>query len=177
MRGNYIAVFIHAIWTTKYRLPVLPKSIRYPMFDHIRESVKEKEIDLRIVNGVEDHVHCLFRLMSTQTYAKVVKDLKGESSRWLNVAFVDQPDWKGYLEKTASKKAEWGGTATPVLMPEISRFSWQDGYGAISVSPQNVPKTTRYILNQEQHHAKKSLDDELRLFQYYSDLEENGGGD
>ena len=43
-----------------------------------------------------------------------------------------------------------------------SRFSWQEGYSAFSVSPTNTDSVKRYIADQEKHHAKRSFADELR---------------
>jgi REP-associated tyrosine transposase len=40
-------------------------------------------------------------------------------------------------------------------------FSWQDGYAGISVSPSQIEAVKRYIAAQEQHHRKRSFDDEL----------------
>ena len=40
------------------------------------------------------------------------------------------------------------------------KFSWQDGYGAISVSPSAVWNVIGYINRQQQHHAKHSFEDE-----------------
>ena len=42
-------------------------------------------------------------------------------------------------------------------------FSWQEGFGAFSVSASNVPEVARYIDNQEQHHQKMSFRDEWRF--------------
>ena len=41
-------------------------------------------------------------------------------------------------------------------------FSWQEGYGAFSVSSSNLDQVTRYIQNQEAHHRKTSFEDEFR---------------
>jgi REP element-mobilizing transposase RayT len=41
-------------------------------------------------------------------------------------------------------------------------FSWQEGYGAFSVSSSNLDQVTRYIQNQETHHRKTSFEDEFR---------------
>jgi putative transposase len=41
-------------------------------------------------------------------------------------------------------------------------FSWQEGYGAFSVSASNLDEVTRYIENQEARHWKKSFEDEFR---------------
>jgi putative transposase len=41
-------------------------------------------------------------------------------------------------------------------------FSWQEGYGAFSVSSSNLDQVTRYIQNQDVHHRKTSFEDEFR---------------
>ncbi len=40
-------------------------------------------------------------------------------------------------------------------------FSWQEGYGAFSVSPSQVPVVKTYIRNQEKHHRKQSFEEEF----------------
>src|SRR5580658_9429054 len=39
-------------------------------------------------------------------------------------------------------------------------FSWQEGYGAFSVSSSNLDQVARYIRNQEGHHRKFSFEQE-----------------
>ena len=41
-------------------------------------------------------------------------------------------------------------------------FAWQDGYGAISVSPSAIASVMRYIANQQAHHATQSFEDEYK---------------
>lgn len=137
--GNHVAVYVHLIWTTKNRESLLHKKLRYNLFDHIRTKAVDDNIDICILNGVDDHVHCLVALRSTQTIAGTVKVIKGESSRWINE-----------------------GKLTDGL------FVWQEGYGAISVSPADVPRITRYIFNQEQHHADRTVEEELQKFALYA---------
>jgi REP element-mobilizing transposase RayT len=40
------------------------------------------------------------------------------------------------------------------------KFTWQEGYGACSVSASNLAAVVRYIQNQEGHHRKISFEDE-----------------
>jgi REP element-mobilizing transposase RayT len=42
-------------------------------------------------------------------------------------------------------------------------FSWQEGYGAFSVSASNRAAVRSYIQNQEDHHRKWSFEDEFVL--------------
>jgi putative transposase len=140
MEGNFIQVYIHFVWSTKRRMQVLDKSFRKELFQHIKQNVKDKKIHVDSINGIEDHVHCMVSLTSMQTMSDVVNALKGESSRWINEnKFVD------------------------------GLFKWQDGYGAYSVSPQNIPKVRNYIFRQEEHHKKTSFKDEMKLFQKFKD--------
>jgi hypothetical protein len=44
----------------------------------------------------------------------------------------------------------------------VPGFYWQNGYGAFSVSPSNVPQVTAYIANQEEHHRTRTFQDEFR---------------
>ncbi len=40
-------------------------------------------------------------------------------------------------------------------------FSWQEGYGAFSVSPSHVPVVKKYIRNQDDHHRKRNFEEEF----------------
>jgi putative transposase len=55
------------------------------------------------------------------------------------------------VQKLKGSSSRWMGPA----------FSWQEGYGAFSVSPSQVEAVERYIRNQEQHHRKRSFEDEF----------------
>ena len=43
-------------------------------------------------------------------------------------------------------------------------FAWQTGYGSFSVSESNVPAVSGYIANQEEHHRKRSFQEEFVAF-------------
>ena len=43
-------------------------------------------------------------------------------------------------------------------------FEWQKGYAALSVSPSRVASVRAYVLNQEEHHLKRSFEDEFLAF-------------
>ena len=42
----------------------------------------------------------------------------------------------------------------------LGKFKWQEGYGAFSYSKSQKEKVVNYVLNQEEHHKKKSFKDE-----------------
>ena len=63
-------------------------------------------------------------------------------------------------------------TAVQVLKANSSRwigehgieFAWQEGYGAFSVSASNLSAVVKYIRNQENHHRKRSFEQEYLTF-------------
>ena len=131
----YVRVWIHLIWSTKNREPLLQKELRSKLFDHIKSNAKDKGVYLDTIGGHIDHVHALISLRSDQTVAKVTQLLKGESSHWVN---------KESLTRT--------------------KFEWQDEYIALSVSESAVEKVRGYVKGQEKNHRKKSFLEEYQEF-------------
>ena len=43
-------------------------------------------------------------------------------------------------------------------------FAWQTGYGVFSVSESSVSEVTKYIAGQEEHHKKRSFQEEFVAF-------------
>jgi REP element-mobilizing transposase RayT len=132
----FIKAWVHYVWATKNREPVLTDSIRQILFSHIRANAKEKGIYIDRINGYIEHVHCLVSLSSNQTIEKVAQLLKGESSFWFN--------------------HQSGISPTPLY--------WQNDYFAVSVSESGVDKVRAYIDNQEEHHKKKTFAQEYDEF-------------
>ena len=132
---SFVKIWIHLVFSTKNREPLLAKNVRHELNKHIIDNCKEKEIFLQTINGYTDHMHCLISLGKDQTISKVSQLIKGESSFWIN-------------------KNE--------LISE--KFSWQDDYFAVSVSHSQVAQVVKYINNQEVHHTKKSFAAEANDF-------------
>lgn len=131
----FIQIWIHLVWATKNREPLLTKDVRQKLFNHIKENGIAKGIYVDFVNGYADHVHCLISLNTDQNISKVVQLLKGESSYWMN------------KNNLLSHKLEW-----------------QDEYFAVSVSESGIDRLREYIRNQEIHHAKKTFQQEYDEF-------------
>lgn len=133
MSNTLSIIWLHAVWSTKNRRKVLTKSFRFKLFNHIKDYSQKSGIQLDIINGVEDHVHCLFRLKSIQSPSEIIKLVKGESSFWINNTVI--------LEET---------------------FEWQAGYGIFSVSENDIMRVRNYIYHQERHHKNLTYVEELK---------------
>jgi putative transposase len=88
MPQSYSALWIHIIWSTKNREPILVPSLKAEVLNDIKNIATDFEIYLDCINGVEDHVHLLVRLRTDQSVADVVKTIKGNS--WEH--FKNDPD-------------------------------------------------------------------------------------
>lgn len=132
----HVKVYIHFVWSTKNRESFLSdKEIRFKVWRHIKENAKFKDIYIDIINGYNDHCHCLVSLGVDQTIKQVMQLIKGESSFWIN------------KEKLINAK-----------------FEWQDEYFAASVSESLIEKTRNYIKGQEKHHEQNSFQQEYEDF-------------
>jgi len=126
-------IWIHSIWSTKDRSPFLIEEKRKIIIPHLRDQFKVMNCEVRIINGIEDHLHSLFLINSKKSLSETIKNIKGESSRWIN-------------EKKLFD----------------TKFSWQVGYAAFSVSESLLKKSELYIRDQADHHNEMNFDEELK---------------
>jgi len=132
---SHVSIWVHVVWGTKGRAPLLSKPHRQTVFDHIRENAKSKHIHVDHINGHKDHVHCLISLDADQSISKVVQLLKGESSFWINKSKIFDYD-----------------------------FSWSRDYYAVSIGLDSIPTVRDYIRNQEEHHRDLTFTHECDRF-------------
>ncbi len=136
---SFIRIWLHSVWTTKDRIPILKDQTRDEVISHIRENAKSKGIFIDHLNGYENHLHALISMGGKQNASDIMQQIKGESSYWIN---------KNNLTR--------------------SKFSWQDDFYVVSIGMPQLNNLREYIRNQEQHHRKISLQDELdRLIAEY----------
>jgi REP element-mobilizing transposase RayT len=128
-------IWIHAIWATKDRIPLIIDSIEKKVYQFISEQLTEQGCQVRIINGMPDHIHCLFLLNSQKSIAEIMKQIKGSSSHYIN-----QNDMIA------------------------DKFSWQTGYAAYSISESGVEKVFQYIKNQKSYHQRKTFQQEYDEF-------------
>jgi putative transposase len=139
MANTYSSLFYHIVFSTKNREDFLETGIENRVWAYIGGIARKHKCTAIQVGGIEDHVHAL--ILSPPKYApsEIAQFLKGESSKWIHEEF-----------------------------PNMQKFSWQDGYGAFSVSKKLVPKVVEYIKKQREHHIGKTFEEEyLELLQWH----------
>jgi putative transposase len=84
MPHSYNKIWIHAIWATKARIPLVHQNIEQNVYQFISNQLREQCCPVRIINGMPDHIHCLFLLNHQKSIAEVIKQIKGSSSHFIN---------------------------------------------------------------------------------------------
>jgi putative transposase len=128
MANSYHQMYIQTVFAVKYRDAILEKSWRDELLIAIGELINETGCKTLIVNGVQDHIHCLIGLIPSVSVSDMMQSTKARSSKWINE--------NGILR---------------------SRFEWQPGFGSFTYSRSHVDSVYRYIQNQESHHARRTF--------------------
>lgn len=134
MPSTHLSLHYHLVFSTKDRKGVIAASWRPRLHAFLGGIIKNLEGIPEKIGGVSDHVHLLVGLKATHRIADLLRETKSVSSRWIH--------------------EEIG----------VKRFSWQEGYGAFTVSATHLDSVADYIARQEEHHRTKSFQDEYREF-------------
>jgi len=113
------------------RLSLIRPEFKEELYKCVTGIVRNNKQKLIAINGMPDHVHILIGLKPAMALADLVRDIKADSSD-----FINRNNWVR------------------------GRFSWQEGYGAFSYGHSQLDTIIRYIQNQEQHHRRRSFKDE-----------------
>lgn len=135
MGQSLVKNYIHIIFSTKFRVPLIFESIENELYSYLGGICRHLECYPVKIGGCTDHVHISCMLSKKITLMKLLEELKAHSSKWIKT-------------KDDSLKS----------------FYWQNGYGAFSVNPYEIDKVIAYIENQKEHHRRKNFQDEYRAF-------------
>jgi len=133
MPQSYAALCVHAVFSTKNHLPQIELASQRRLFEYIGGLCKARKSSLLAAGGTVDHVHLLISLSREYSAAKLLGEIKADSSGWIHKTF-----------------------------PERHDFDWQDGYGVFSVSHSNLESVKGYLARQAEHHHKRSFKEEFR---------------
>ena len=135
MANTYTSLHYHIIFSTKNREPWITTDIEARVWRFIGGIVRKHAMTALQIGGVADHLHALVTAPPVLAISQIAQTLKGESSKWIHREF-----------------------------DQLKGFSWQDGYGAFSVSSSNIPQVIAYIQSQREHHRRKTFQEEYLEF-------------
>ena len=135
-------IYVHLVFSTKYRKPLITNSIKDELFSYLGGICKNMECNPIQVGGYKNHVHILCLLSKKIALMDLLEKVKSNFSKWIKT--------KG---------------------SEFANFYWQNGYGAFSVNPSEIEIVKTYILNQQEHHERKTFQQEFLAFLKKYDVE------
>jgi REP-associated tyrosine transposase len=131
MPSAYTQNFYHVVFSTKHRTNLITPDLETRLYPFMDGIVRDMRCTLLAINGMPDHVHLLVRYRPDLSHSELLQQVKGRSSKWINETF-----------------------------PEIGRFSWQEGYGGLTVSKSAAPEVEAYIARQKEHHQRQDFKSE-----------------
>jgi len=134
MPSTHLSLHYHIIFSTKDRAALMHKDWRGRLHSNLGGAINDLGGIPETISGVEDHVHLLLGLRATHRLADAIREIKTSSSKWVH-------------EQVGS-----------------SEFAWQEGYGAFTVSASRIEVVKNYITNQEEHHRKRTFQEEYLEF-------------
>ena len=135
MANTYTQIHIQAVFVVKNRACLISPDWKNELYKYISGIIRQNNHKVLIINGMPDHIHILLGINPSQSLSSLMQDVKGGSSKWIN--------------ETQNLK---------------QKFFWQQGYGAFSYSKSQVKRVLEYIKRQEEHHKKKTFNEEYLQF-------------
>ena len=132
MASTLTNLLYHIVFSTKSRKPMIIPELHDDLHRYMGGIIKGEGGVLFEIGGMSDHIHMAIKLKPVHSLSDIMQKVKGNSSKWMN----EQNRLTG-------------------------RFSWQDGYGAFSVSESQISTVMRYVREQAKHHRRQSFKDEF----------------
>ncbi|GAA5219858.1 IS200/IS605 family transposase [Membranihabitans marinus] len=135
MGQSLVKNYVHIIFSTEHRQPFIKPPFDNELHRYLGGLCNKFECPVLIVGGHIDHIHILCMLSKKVALMSFIQKIKSNSSKWIKSKYKS-----------------------------LDNFYWQDGYGAFSVSPDEIKDTIDYIKNQKQHHSKMNFKQEYITF-------------
>jgi putative transposase len=139
MADTYSQIYVHLVFSVKGRQSLIQDAWKDRLYKYICGIASGKGQKVFAIGGVADHIHLLVSMKPSISVSELVRDLKSNSSKWLN----EQGLFKG-------------------------KFEWQNGFGAFTCGHTQLNSIIAYVNNQEIHHKKETFKEEyLKLLKEF----------
>jgi REP element-mobilizing transposase RayT len=142
MANTYTQLYIQFVFAVKGRENLIKEPFREELEKLICGIINNHKCKTYAIYCNPDHAHVFVGMHPSIAPSKLMEQVKSGSSKWLNE--------KKYLHE---------------------KFAWQDGFGAFTYSKSHIDRVVKYVLNQPEHHKKRSFKDEYLLLLDKFDVE------
>ena len=134
MANTYSQIHVQIVFAVKGRENLIKEEHREELQKYITGIINNKNQKTLAIYCMPDHTHILVGMKPNLSISDLVRDIKANSS-----SFVTDNKW-------------------------VSKFNWQEGFGAFSYSKSQLDLVVKYILNQAEHHKKRTFREEYLDF-------------
>jgi len=135
MPGTFTQIYIQVVFAVKNRKTLIQSNWEEELYKYINGIVRNKGQKMLAINGMPDHIHFFIGMKPSCCLSDLVREVKKSSDD-----FVKE---KGFTK---------------------DKFRWQEGYGAFLYSHSALDNVIGYIMNQKEHHKKKTFKEEYLEF-------------
>ena len=144
MANTYSQVYLQFIFAVKGRQNLISKRHNNELQKYITGVVQNRKQKMLAINNVPDHLHMLVGFGTTMSISDFMEEVKSIASKFINE--------KGWIK---------------------GKFEWQRGYGVFSYSCSQINNVIKYIINQQEHHKRKTFKEEYLEFLKKFEIEYN----
>ncbi len=131
MPNTYTQLYIHFVFAVRHRECLISSEWKDKLYQYITGIIRKRNQHVMAIGGVHDHIHIFVSMNPDISLSDLMADVKRASSKWINDNHLT-----------------------------TRHFSWQEGFGAFSYAQSQKETVIRYVLNQENHHLKKTFREE-----------------
>ena len=135
MPNTFSQIYLQFVFAVKGRQSLIPKQHKEELHKYITALVQARKAKMLAVHCMPDHIHLFVGFKPSVLISDFVKEIKVESNE-----FIKQKKWLN------------------------GNFAWQEGYGVFSYGHSQIDRVCKYVLNQEEHHKKKTFRQEYLDF-------------
>lgn len=131
MANTYTQCYLHLVFSPKNHKALIDKHWKDELEMYITGIIQNHKHKLLAIYAMPDHIHIFIGYNVNHLIPDLVEEIKTSTNAWLKQ--------KGYTKY---------------------KFEWQKGYGAFTHSHSNIDRVVKYISNQQNHHQRKTFQEE-----------------
>ena len=142
MADVFHQMYIQTVFAVKNREGLISQSWEEELNKYTTGIIQNRGHKMLAIGGMPDHVHIFIGLKPSEALSDLVREVKKATQEFVT-------------EKNFSPHP----------------FNWQSGYGAFSYSRSHMDRVCKYILNQKEHHRKRTFEEEFMKMIKQFDIE------
>jgi putative transposase len=131
MADVFSQLYVQLVFAVKNRRALIEPVWEERLFEFTTGIIRRRGHKMLAVGGMPDHIHLFIGQKPAEALSDLVREVKKETNQLIG----------------DNRLCKY-------------KFDWQSGFGAFSYSRSHVDAVCRYILNQKNHHRKKTFQEE-----------------